>query len=107
MQIEENVDLKQYNTLQIPVNAKYFAIVESEYDILELMETDLWKKERHCILNGGSNILFTHDFDGIVVKIGTKGKELIKSDNGAVLIEVAAGENWSDFVEWCCENNYC
>ena len=63
MQIENNVDLKQYNTLQIPVKAKYFVVVQNESDILELINSDLWKNEKHCILNGGSNILFTQDFD--------------------------------------------
>ena len=72
MHIEENIDLKQYNTLQIPVKAKYFVRIENESDIFDLMKTDLWESEKHCILNGGSNILFTHDFDGIVVKIETK-----------------------------------
>ncbi len=107
MQIENNVDLKQYNTLQIPVVAKYFVKIENESDIFELMNTNLRKNEKHCILNGGSNTLFTSDFDGIVVKIETKWKEIIKSENNSILIEVASGENWSDFVEWCCENNYC
>jgi UDP-N-acetylmuramate dehydrogenase len=72
MLIEKDVDLSQYNTLQIPVKAKYFVIINQESDILELMETDLWKEEKHCILNGGSNILFTHNFDGIIVKLETK-----------------------------------
>jgi len=107
MRIEESVDLKPYNTLQIPVKAKYFVRIENESDILELMKSDLWKEEKHCILNGGSNTLFTQDFDGIVVKIETKWKVIIRSENNQVIIEVAAGENWSDFVERCCENNYC
>ena len=106
MKIEENVDLKPYNTLQIPVKSKYFVRIGNESDILELMKTDLWKNENRCILNGWANILFTHDFDGIVVKIETKWKEIIKSGNDSVIIEVAAGENRSDFVERCCENNY-
>jgi UDP-N-acetylmuramate dehydrogenase len=72
MQIEKDVDLKQYNTLQIPVKAKYFVRIGNESDIFELIKTDLWKTEKHCILNGGSNILFTQDFDGIVLKIETK-----------------------------------
>ena len=105
MYIEENVDLKPYNTLQISVKAKYFVIIENESDILELMKNDLRKTEKHCILNGGSNTLFTQDFDGIVVKIETKWKEIIKSENGSLLVEAAAWENWSDFVEWVCENN--
>lgn len=105
MYIEENIDLKPYNTLQIPVKAKYFVIIERESDILDLMKNDLRKTEKHCILNGGSNTLFTQDFDGIVVKIETKWKEIIKSENGSLLVEAAAWENWSDFVEWVCENN--
>jgi UDP-N-acetylenolpyruvoylglucosamine reductase len=52
MQIEENINLKQYNTLQIPVKAKYFIRIENEFDILELMKTDLWRTEKLCILNG-------------------------------------------------------
>ena len=52
MQIENDVDLKQYNTLQIPVKAKYFVKIQSESDILELIITDLWKDEKHCLLNG-------------------------------------------------------
>ena len=106
MQIEENIDLKQYNTLQIPVSAKYLVRIRKEPDIYELMKTDLWQSEKHCILNGWSNTLFTENFDGIVIKIETEWKEVLKDDNG-IIVEVAAGENWSDFVEWCCKNNYC
>lgn len=106
MQIENNVDLKQYNTLQIPVTAKYFVKIEKESGIFELMKTDLWKNEKHCILSGGSNILFMNDYDGIVIKIETRWKEVKKTENNKVLVEVEAGENWSDFVQWCCENNY-
>jgi len=107
MQIENNIDLKQYNTLQIPVKAKYFVKIENESDILELIKSDLFKREKYCILNGGSNTLFTNDFDGIVVKIETKWKEIVKFDNNSIIVEVLAWENWSDFVEWCCDNSYC
>ena len=107
MQIEENIDLKQYNTLQIPVKAKCFVRINEESDVYELMQMDLWKTEKHCIINWWANILFTHDFDGIVVKIETKWKEIIKFGDNSVIIEVSAWENWSDFVEWCCENSYC
>jgi hypothetical protein len=51
MNIEKNMDLILYNTLQIPVKSKYFVIIENESDILELIKTDLWKSEKHCILN--------------------------------------------------------
>ena len=76
MQIENNVDLKPYNTLQISVKGKYFVRIEKESDIQELIKNDLRKFEKHCIINGWANILFTDDFDGIVVKIETKWKEV-------------------------------
>lgn len=105
-EIEKDIDLKQYNTLQVPVIAKYFVKIEKESDMLELVKTDLWKTEKHCIINWWANVLFTGDFDGIVVKIETKWKEIIKDEKDSVIVEVAAGENWSDFVQWCCDNNY-
>jgi UDP-N-acetylenolpyruvoylglucosamine reductase len=51
MKIEKNVNLKGYNTLQIPAFAKYFVIIRSEEEIFELIKNDLWKTEKHCILN--------------------------------------------------------
>lgn len=107
MQIEKDVDLLQFNTLQIPVKTKYLVRVGQESDVFDLMKSDLWKDEKHCLLNGWANILFTQDFDGIVVKIEMKWKKIIKFENNSVFIEVMAWENWSDFVERCCENNYC
>ena len=107
MLIENNVDLRSYNTLQIPVKAKYFVRILEESDIQELIKDDLRKSEKHCIINGWANILFTQNFDGIVVKIETKWKEVIKSVKDWAIIEVAAGEDWSDLVHWCCDNNYC
>jgi len=106
MLIENNINLKPYNTLQIPAIAKHFIKIQKESDIFELMQTDLRKNEKHCILNWGSNILFTQNFDWIVVKIETKWKNTVKSENDKVLIEAMAWENWSDFVERCCENKY-
>ena len=51
MQIEKNINLKPYNTLQIPVNAKYFVKIEKESDIFDLINSEIWKEEKHCILN--------------------------------------------------------
>jgi UDP-N-acetylenolpyruvoylglucosamine reductase len=51
MLIESNITLKPYNTLQIPAIAKYFVTIKNESDIIELMQTDLRKEEKHYILN--------------------------------------------------------
>ena len=102
MKIEENVSLKDYNTLQIPVKAKYLVRIHEEKDIHELMQSNLWKVEKHCILNGWANILFTENFDGIVLKMEMEWKAVVED----WLVEVYAWENWSDFVEWVCNKWY-
>ena len=103
MKIEENVSLKDCNTLQIPVIARYLVRIQEEQDVYELIQSDLWKVEKHCILNGWANVLFTKDFDGIVLKMEMKWKAFIED----WLVEAYAWENWSDFVEWICSKWYC
>src|SRR5258706_10525529 len=66
-EVKENVSLKPFNTFGIDVNAKYFRSIESEEQLHELMQTDLFKNERRIVLGGGSNFLFTHDFNGVIL----------------------------------------
>jgi len=58
------------------------------------------------ILGGGSNILFTKNFDGIVLKNEIKGIEKVKEDDESVYIKAGAGENWHSFVLYCIKNNW-
>jgi UDP-N-acetylmuramate dehydrogenase len=58
------------------------------------------------ILNGGSNVLFTSDFDGLVIKIASSGFDKLEENSDQVMIRVAAGQNWDDFVMACLKNGY-
>ncbi len=58
------------------------------------------------ILGGGSNVLFTQDFDGLVLKNSLKGIEIVKEVGDKVFIKAASGENWHQFVLWCIEKNF-
>jgi len=110
MQIQSNISLKKYNTFGIDVLAKYFAPFTTIDEISELLEFNqpqtINNKQQTLILGGGSNILFTKDFDGIVLKNELKGIETIKEDNEYVYVKVAAGENWHQFVLHCISNNW-
>jgi UDP-N-acetylmuramate dehydrogenase len=66
---------------------------------LELLETIERKNNHHLFLGTGANILFTKDFDGLIVKINIKGKNIIEKKI-SVLIDVGAGEDWNEFVQW-------
>ena len=69
MNIHQNISLKPYNTFGIDANAKYFSIFSSVDELEELLSSDTQQTTNDkLILGGGSNILFTKDFDGLVLK---------------------------------------
>jgi UDP-N-acetylmuramate dehydrogenase len=58
------------------------------------------------LLGGGSNILLTKNFDGLVLKNEIKGIELIKEDDHHLYVRAGAGENWHRFVMYCIQRNW-
>jgi UDP-N-acetylmuramate dehydrogenase len=106
MQIQENVSLKSYNTFSIDYSAKYFARFSNRTELEELLNGQLSAANHQLILGGGSNILLTKNFDGLVLKNEIEGIEIVKEDAEHFYIRVGAGENWHQFVMFCVNNNY-
>lgn len=106
MQLLENISLKPYNSFGIDIKAKYFSRFRSVEELTELLNRKLSDINHRLILGGGSNLLFTKDFDGMVLKNELKGIELIKEDEAYYYVRANAGENWHQFVMYCIENNY-
>ena len=98
MIIENNISLKHLNTFGIEVHAKEFAVIKSHQDLQELITQRDLTKEKFLILGGGSNILFTNDFDGLILKIEIAGIDLIKEDIDHVWIKAGAAIAWHDLV---------
>ena len=92
MTIQQNVDLLPYNTFRIQAFAKYFTTIKSIDDAKALFASDIFKREKHFILGGGSNVLLTKNFDGLVVKVEILGKEkaLDDADGGMMMTEHVA-----------------
>jgi UDP-N-acetylmuramate dehydrogenase len=105
MTIQENISLKQYNTFGIDANAKYFVEIKSIEELILLSKHPIFSSNDRLILGGGSNILLCKDFDGIVIKIATKGIDFLTNNNTKALIKVAAGEIWHEFVTFCVDQN--
>jgi UDP-N-acetylmuramate dehydrogenase len=105
MQLQENVSLRTYNTFGINVLAKYFASFSTIDELSELLATSNLQPAT-LILGGGSNILFTQNFDGLVLKNELKGISLINQDADYYYVKAAAGEVWQQFVQHCIANNY-
>ena len=106
MAILENVDLQSFNTFGIKVSTARFVTITSLDDAKALFQSPLFKKNKHLILGGGSNVLFTKDFDGLVVKVELRGIEILNENEDTVTLKVGAGENWHQFVLYCVERNW-
>jgi len=101
--IRKNISLKKYNSFNIDVNAKEFVEVNSRDELIEIANRT--KDKNVLYLGGGSNILFTRDFDGIVIHLNIKGVQFEKINSAETVVQANAGENWNNFVEFCIKNN--
>ena len=106
MNILENYDLSKLNTFGIKAKASFFIEINTEDDVAELFSLDLFKKKEKLFLGGGSNVLFTKDFDGIVVINKLKGIEIIGEDENTVLVKSMGGEAWNDLVSFSVDKGY-
>ena len=85
------------------VVAREFITIESKKDLIEALNTN---PSNMLILGGGSNMLLTKDVDALVLHINIKGIKVVSNSENNVRVEVAAGENWHEFVSWCLDKNY-
>ncbi|MEO8568500.1 MAG: UDP-N-acetylmuramate dehydrogenase [Ginsengibacter sp.] len=104
MNLTENFSLKNYNTFRIDAYAKYFGEFFSADSLIEILRET--KNIQKLILGGGSNILFTQNFDGIILKNSIPGINVINDDDEYVYIKAGAGVNWHQFVMYCVSRNF-
>jgi len=97
--------LKTFHSFKIEVTCNEFICINREEEYDYLFDKKIFNTH-FLILGGGSNILFTKDYDGVIIHINTKGIQRVKKNDKFVEIEVKAGENWDDFVAFCVKNNY-
>jgi UDP-N-acetylmuramate dehydrogenase len=105
-QIQQNIPLRQYNTLGIDAIARYFGAFISLEELSELIEKNPITGKTPLIVGGGSNILFKDDVNGLVLKNDIPGLDIVREDADHVYIKAGAGENWHGFVQFCLKNNW-
>jgi len=104
--IKENFSLKDYNTFGIDVKSRFFVSCSSFQELVQFLNSLDNAESLLMILGGGSNVLFTKDFDGFVIQPAIKGIELIDESSDEVLLKVGAGEDWDGFVSYCVDHNW-
>ncbi len=101
--IQTNFDLKPYNTFGISVKADRFATFSSVKELETVLSGQ--KNDPLLILGGGSNLLLTKDFHGLVLKNEISGIQVISESEDEAIVESGAGETWHEFVMKCIELN--
>ena len=103
--LKQNVSLKPYNTFGIDVKANFFADIYSVDDLMKLFTNSAIEGKKLLILGGGSNMLFTEDFDGIVIKLSIPGISYT-TQGDEIIVTAGAGVVWNDLVTFCVNNGF-
>jgi UDP-N-acetylmuramate dehydrogenase len=106
MIVQKDVQLKPFNTFGLEATAKYFIEVSSIEQLQEILQSPDYQSTDRLILGGGSNMLLTKDFDGLVIKIAIKGFEAVHENDDNIWIRAGAGVVWHDLVMHCVNQNY-
>ena len=106
IQIQENISLQRLNTFGIEAKAKYFIEVVSTTQLEELIRHPVYRDHSHLILGSGSNVLFTKDYEGIIIKCALSGISIRNENDDFVLLKGGAGENWHSLVMHCIQHNW-
>lgn len=104
MVIERHKSLLPYNSFHVDVMADQFVSISDIDQLKEALQTDSGNSA--SILGGGSNVLFTKDVKGLVLKPDIRGIDLIKENESHVYIRAGAGENWHSFVVYTIGRNW-
>ena len=104
LNFQKDISLRAYNTFGIDVKSKIYIGFQS----IVVLKAVLKKHQlpKLGVLGGGSNLLLTQDFEGLTIRIETRGIEIVKEDDRFVRVKVAAGENWHGFVLWCLDKDF-
>ncbi|MES2977895.1 MAG: UDP-N-acetylmuramate dehydrogenase [Pseudomonadota bacterium] len=106
MLVEKNVPLQLYNTFGIMAKALALVRVQSEADVGAVLENAELANSPKFVLGGGSNIVITGDVKPLVLKVEIMGKRVAAETDKAWIIEMGAGENWHEAVEWTLQNGF-
>ena len=102
---QENYCLKNLNTFAIKAKTKYYTTFKSINELKDIISSKIYKNNKSFILGGGSNILLTQNFNGLILHNKILGIEILDSTEKHTIVKVGAGVIWQDFVDWSLEKN--
>lgn len=104
--IKKNISLKRFNTFGIDVSTNYYAKANTVEKVLYAINFASYNRVPIYVLGGGSNILLTRNYDGVIINPAIQGITLMEDLADEVILKVGAGVNWDNFVAYCVEKGY-
>ncbi len=106
LEFKVNASLKPFNSMAVPAKAGHLVIVRSVDDLYQALKFAGENNLETLILGEGSNTLFVDDYSGLVILNRIKGIEVIEEHKDSVMVKVASGENWHDFVSYTMQEKW-
>ncbi|MBB3224196.1 UDP-N-acetylmuramate dehydrogenase [Pseudoduganella umbonata] len=98
--LQHDFSLRDLNTFGIDARARHYVRITAAHQLAALLGEPRLAALPRLVLGGGSNLLLTGDFDGLVLHMASSGREIVGASGEHVLVRAQAGENWHGFVEW-------
>ena len=106
MKKEQNYSLQHLHTFHLSIKTRWFWEYKNEAELIQILHDEYFQKQRVLHIGGGSNLLFTNDFDGIIFHSAIKGITLTEESDHTVLLRIAAAEIWDDVVEYAVNKGW-
>lgn len=106
LEVKKEFSLKALNTFGISASAAHFVEVLSPDEVKAVLSDNRFQSMPKMVLGGGSNILLTKDFEGLVIKNSIGGIETTQEDGQNIWLKVGAGVNWHEFVMYAVDRGY-
>jgi UDP-N-acetylmuramate dehydrogenase len=100
MPVEHQVNLRPLNTFGLPATARRLVRIARDADVRRLLDDPDIGRLPRLVVGGGSNLVFSRDPAGVVVKVEVPGLRLVETRDDAWIVEAGAGERWQDLVAW-------
>ena len=101
IELQKNFSLRPFNTFGIDAKAALYTEIHDEDQLRAYLDREDLGAYPRLILGGGSNILLTQDFPGLVMDVRIAGRTVMKENEDEVVVEFGAGENWHELVLHC------
>ncbi|MCM1151390.1 MAG: UDP-N-acetylmuramate dehydrogenase [Alistipes sp.] len=98
-----SVDLRDRNSFHVVQRAARLVEFETTEELRAIFAAGI--PQRWTVLAGGNNVLFTQDYDGVLLTPVSQGIRILADDGRKVRVRVDAGVEWDDLVAWAVDRD--